>query len=235
MYLSKLPPCKEELWLKPKKKVHVEDDLWYERTVVGPHPLENFMKLLSEQAGLSRIYTNHCIRSTVITNLDEKGFEARHITAVLGHKSENTIKSYSTKCPESKKREMSDALSSVLGQPSPIPAKKKVVESTCSKPPQSDQFNTINVADLVDWIPIENNKEDFDLGQILQEVDSNATATRPPPPLQVTVPQEKDPVTTTQNTVVHNITTNREMQHFPFFPKMYFPNSNVTINYNFNK
>ena len=75
---------------------------------------------------------------------------------------------------------------------------------------QSDQFNTINVADLVDWIPIENNKEDFDLGQILQEVESNATATRPPPPLQVAVPQEKDPVTTTQNTVVHNITTNRE-------------------------
>ena len=74
MYISKLPPCKEELWLKPKKKVGMDDDLWYEKTVIGPHPLDNFMKLQSECAGLSRIYTNHCIRSTVISNLDEKRF-----------------------------------------------------------------------------------------------------------------------------------------------------------------
>ena len=93
IYLSKLPPCKEELWLKPKKKVRVDDDLWYEKAVVGPHPLENYMKIMSERAGLTRMYKNHCIRSTVITQLDGKGFEARHITAVSGHKSENTIKS----------------------------------------------------------------------------------------------------------------------------------------------
>ena len=68
------------------------------------------MKQLCVDAKLSRLdYTNHSIRSTCITNLDKYGFEARHITAVSGHKSEATVKEYSVKCPENKKREMYDA------------------------------------------------------------------------------------------------------------------------------
>ena len=62
------------------------------------------MKSITEDAKLKRTdYTNHSIRSTVMSNLDSKGFEARHITAISGHKSEATIKEYSVKCPENKK------------------------------------------------------------------------------------------------------------------------------------
>ena len=46
----------------------------------------------------------------MITNLNEKGFEACHIIAVTGHKSESTIKQYAKRCPETKKRQMSHAL-----------------------------------------------------------------------------------------------------------------------------
>ena len=236
LYLSKLPPCMEELWLKPKKKVRVDDQLWYDKQVVGPHPLENFMKYISTAAGLSTQYTNHCIRSTVITNLDSMGFEARHITAVSGHKSENTIKSYSTKCPTSKKRQMSDALSSVLGEiPVPqSPKKPKITAtSTVSKAPQSPvpaaAFPTINNLDLVDWIPIENNAEDFDLVQIIDEVEKENK--------QITNVTKSDSVTTPSNqTLVQNFTSTNTnaMNQYPFLPKMFFPNSNVTINYNFN-
>ena len=126
MYHSKLPPCREDLWCKPKKKVMMDDDLWYENVVIGQHPLENFIQTLSKNAGLSKVYTNHYIRSTVITNLDAFGFEACHTTAVSELKSENTIKSYSTKCPNVKKRQMSDALSSVLGEV-PVPSLKNLL------------------------------------------------------------------------------------------------------------
>ena len=137
--------------------------------------------------------------------------------------------------PDSKKREMSNALSSILGQPSPVQKKQKI-EATVSKPPE--EYSTVNVNYLVDWIPIENNADEFDLGKILQEVEANTTSTMTPDPA-LALMEKKIPTTTSvsssQNTLVQNFTSNREMQQYPFFPKMYFPNSNVTINYNFNK
>ena len=51
-------------------------------------------------------YTNHSIRATVVTNLDENGFEACHIFGVTGHKLETTIRNYSKKCPENKERDV---------------------------------------------------------------------------------------------------------------------------------
>lgn len=51
------------------------------------------MAELSAEAELSKTYTNHSIRSTVMGMLDEL-FEGRHVIALSGHKSENTIKQY---------------------------------------------------------------------------------------------------------------------------------------------
>ena len=56
-------------------------------------------------------YTNHSIRATVISTLDEAGFEGRHIIQLSPHKSEATIKDNSRKCPESKRKEMFQSLS----------------------------------------------------------------------------------------------------------------------------
>jgi hypothetical protein len=68
------------------------------------------MSNLSDEAKLSRRYTNHCIRATSITTLDHQGIEARHIMGVSGHKNEQSIKSYSSKLSDEKKRQMSDIL-----------------------------------------------------------------------------------------------------------------------------
>ena len=81
------------------------------------------MKNLSENAKLSRNYTNHCIQKTCIVTLDKSGFEARHIIAVSSHKSEATIHEYSEKCPENKWEEMYDALTKQI-----IPPKTKVTD-----------------------------------------------------------------------------------------------------------
>ena len=78
------------------------------------------MKLLVPNVpNLSRCdYTNQSIRHTCMEVLDEE-FEARHIMAVSGHKSESTIKNYAKKCPEKKKWEMSHTLAETF-----IPDKK---------------------------------------------------------------------------------------------------------------
>ena len=43
--------------------------------------------------------------------MDTGGFEARHIMRASGHRSEASIRSYSSRLTESKQREMSDCLS----------------------------------------------------------------------------------------------------------------------------
>eukprot|EP00117_Sycon_ciliatum_P005091 scpid93677/ scgid1275/ len=53
------------------------------------------MKSLSEKAGTSRIYTNHCLRATCVTVLQENGFSSNDIMSVTGHKNAQSLLSYS--------------------------------------------------------------------------------------------------------------------------------------------
>ena len=45
------------------------------------------MKNISRSTGLSRVYTNHCVRVTVVTELKEQGFSNDEIASLTGHKS----------------------------------------------------------------------------------------------------------------------------------------------------
>lgn len=72
------------------------------------------MSDLSVAAALSKTYTNHCIRATAITTLDQAGYEARHIMTVSGHRNEASIKSYSRDTSTNQKRKMSEAISSII-------------------------------------------------------------------------------------------------------------------------
>ena len=77
---------------------------------VGKNTLAIKMKEISKLAHLSREYTNHSIRATSVTILDDYGFEARHIMCVSGH----SIRSYASKTTENIKLAMSTSLSSAL-------------------------------------------------------------------------------------------------------------------------
>ena len=79
--LSVLNPMNEYLFQRPKKSAG-EGEIWYDNMVVGENTLGKKMKVISHQAELSTIYTNHSIRATTITILDRSGFEARHINHV---------------------------------------------------------------------------------------------------------------------------------------------------------
>jgi site-specific recombinase XerD len=72
------------------------------------------MPNVSDECGLSKRYTNHCIRSTCITALNDGGFETRHIMGLSGHKSESAVRSYTKKLSEKKTRQMSSVLSSTV-------------------------------------------------------------------------------------------------------------------------
>jgi integrase len=68
------------------------------------------MKILSQKYNLSAVYTNHSLRATAITMLDNEGYEARHIMVISGHKSEKSIRSYS-RTDDSNRRKIAKSLS----------------------------------------------------------------------------------------------------------------------------
>ena len=112
LYTSKLHMNFNHLWQRPKnKELHYTNELQYDRQVVGHDPHERYTRYLSVGHSQFTIYANHCTRGTVLCTLDAAGFEARHIMAMSGNRSESSIKKYAVKCPDSKKREMSNVFS----------------------------------------------------------------------------------------------------------------------------
>ena len=85
-------PMNQYLFQRPKSSG--KGDVWCDNVVVGENTLGKRMKVISQQAELSTIYTNHSIRATTITILDKRRFEAWHMS-VSGHRNESSIKSHS--------------------------------------------------------------------------------------------------------------------------------------------
>jgi len=165
-YLSKLNPNSECFWQRPKRQVKDGGSFWYDSIAVGHNTLGNFMKTISTKAELSQIYTNHCIRATCITALDNKGMEARHIMSISGHKSETSIKSYSRNVSEKKKHEMCAVLQNIVQQPNteqPPTTTSLPVEET-NKAGSPDNFNINQVQDY--------EVQELNDGQFLSELTS---------------------------------------------------------------
>ncbi|XP_072044159.1 uncharacterized protein KIAA1958 homolog [Amphiura filiformis] len=94
-YISKLNPNNNSLFQAPLRSTPSNSDKpWYKNAPVGEKTLGSFMSKLSLAADLSRRYTNHSLRSTCITVLDESGFDARDICNVTGHQNESSLRSY---------------------------------------------------------------------------------------------------------------------------------------------
>ena len=194
------------------------------------------MKFLSEDIKLSMAYTNHSIRATVITTLDKDGFEARHIMKLSSHKSENTIKEYATTCPDNKHKEMFDSLNKAL-----VPKKAKNPTSTVSKQQLESDKETKKTQDIEKVVQ---NLPNFDLEPIedFDTIDDSILATL----IYNTSDQNKNNNNSNQKQLEVNPTVpplpnpgilqtqvNNVSNKFPMTPQMYFPHSNVTINYNF--
>ena len=115
LYLAKLKPELSCLWQKPKAKEHFKetDEVWYSKVPVGKNILGTLMTRISKELEQSqKAYSNHCIRTTAVSLLDECNFEARHIMRVSERISESSISSYSRRLLEVEQKHISETLSS---------------------------------------------------------------------------------------------------------------------------
>ena len=115
------------------------------------------MKEISKNAKLSKIYTNHSIRHSVVDVLDDNNFKARDIMWHTGHKSEASIRQYTSKCPPTKRRQMSVCLEKSLAPDET--AETPIVNDGNEKPTvSSPKHNAIvPIINDTDWLEIDLN------------------------------------------------------------------------------
>ena len=61
------------LWQRPADSFYPDDETWFQKSPLGKTTISSMMSKISRKGELSRRYTNHSIRSTAITVLDEAG------------------------------------------------------------------------------------------------------------------------------------------------------------------
>ena len=113
-YLSKLNPACPTLFQRPNHKFVTNTDRWYDNMVLGVKTLGSMMKTISTKYELSQTYTNHCLRASVVTELERAGFAPTDICHATGHKSAESLKHYCDRPSTSKSEKMSSALHAYL-------------------------------------------------------------------------------------------------------------------------
>ena len=90
---------------------------------LGKNVITKIMPTLSKKAGISQIYTNHCVRASTVTALHKAGIEGRRICQLTKHKNESSLAHCVSGSSRAQKRECSEILSGSLigGQPRSSP------------------------------------------------------------------------------------------------------------------
>ena len=108
-YLSKLHGGCEAFFQRPNENFK-KTRVWCVRCSDGKNSSAKFMKVISEKAGLSRKYTNHCLRVTAISVLCQNGIDDSDIWSVSRHKTTDGIRPYCTGLPDKQRYRMSSML-----------------------------------------------------------------------------------------------------------------------------
>ena len=77
---------------------------WYKNQPVGINSLGKFMKVMTDNAGISGKKTNHSARKTMITKLVQNDVNPLHVAQLTGHKCLKSLDSYSKASLEQQKR-----------------------------------------------------------------------------------------------------------------------------------
>lgn len=97
---------------------------------MGKDSLGNMMRAISEKAELSQMYSNHCVRVTIVSILHEKGFTADQISSVTGHKSTQSVTNYIRFRRDAEKRKLSVAINDMDDDVQPKAKEMNLEEST---------------------------------------------------------------------------------------------------------
>ena len=115
--VSKRHPSHTALFQTPMKSIKPENDVWYKNEPMGKNKLATLMQKVSKNAGLSRVYTAHSVRVSMITILFQGGVQPEEICAITKHRREASLDSYINGSSSAQKRNCSNVLSSALGLP----------------------------------------------------------------------------------------------------------------------
>lgn len=139
-YVQKLNTNQQAFFQRPASKAKESDPVWYENSPLGVNTLAKMMKEISLGAGLSQIYTNHCVRATAITIWSNAEVPSRHIMSISGHVNEQSIASYNSRPSAQQLKNCSSILSDALvGR---APTSTAVVPAT---PSTSSVTNTVQI------------------------------------------------------------------------------------------
>ena len=86
------------------------DGAYYSGLPLGHGTIQQMMKRISQKAGLSRSYTNHCVRASAIQRLVDAGISETSIIATTGHKQVQSITAYASRNSEARKKEIAAVL-----------------------------------------------------------------------------------------------------------------------------
>ena len=114
LYLSKLHPDCQWLFQQSKMKISSAEEVWYKKEPLGVNSLGKMMQPISEAAGLSQAYTNHCVRATTVTLLFNTGVTTHHIQARTGHRTTEGLQPYVGQQTARQRRAEADILGSAL-------------------------------------------------------------------------------------------------------------------------
>lgn len=89
-------------------------NMLFDNSPMGVNTIAKMMSNISSAAHLSKNYTNHSLRSTCVTLLNESGESATNIIKITGHASANSLKSYTDKISTSKRKSMCATISDGL-------------------------------------------------------------------------------------------------------------------------
>ena len=85
-YLSMLYNC---LWRRPQDSFDPEEAVWYGNQALGKNTLRTMISTISQRAKLSKRHTNHSIRATCITHLNDGGLQSWKLMRISGHRSKH--------------------------------------------------------------------------------------------------------------------------------------------------
>ena len=237
LYMSHLNPENDYLWQTPNH--HPKDkgsQVFYTIGHLGKNTLGTFMSELSKTVGLSKIYTNHCIRVTGASILSRCKFNNKEVMSMTGHKSVQSLTIYQRVQEKTKikmgqvlgaslSKDDDDLLKQIENAPTPLqlqapPPKNPSPVMAIEAPPPSNVNQEI--------LPFEPNFEedtsnDIDWLKYLCEVEQQTKE------LPQFAASENKTVTPQTDTKVSNTMMQRNS---PMFAGCKIGNINITINKN---
>ena len=146
--VTQIPPIFFQL---PKCKFQYSEDVWYTTRPIGEKRLNDMMKNLSKDVGLSKVYTNHSVRATTVNLLTHSGVPDREIMHITGHKCEASLSSYNAESSENQKRRYSAILQGVDSNKSDVNNTVATLPTTTGRPMPASFIISIIVMSWASW------------------------------------------------------------------------------------